>query len=378
MSTYVFVGPTISIREASGFLNATYLPPAAQGDIASLLRRQPHIIGIIDGYFESVPSIWHKEILLALSQGVHVVGAASLGALRAVELARFGMVGIGEIFRWYRDGMIEADDEVAIRHASQEHDYRGMSEALVNMRQTFRLAHERAIVSSSTAETLLAIGKQLHYTERLYQSVLEQGAAAGLPAEEIAALRAFLKDHRVDQKKLDAIEMLEHIAELQKSDARPAINFELQHTTRLDELMDKDICLDPSGEVPLTPEMLVGHCRSDGEEFKRLHDRAASNRLMLDLAQQLGVTVSDAEIQAGAKEFHESFGLMTDEDATEWMRRNQLTIAERERLIGEWLLIKKMKASFPPDNRDVIRQLRLEGKYEAALARCEAGSSRRG
>lgn len=367
MSTYVFVGPTISTREASGFLDATYLPPAAQGDIASLLRRQPHIIGIIDGYFESVPSIWHKEILLALSQGVHVVGAASLGALRAVELARFGMVGVGQIFRWYRDGAIEADDEVAIRHASQEHDYRGMSEALVNMRQTFRLAQERGIVSQSTAETLLEIGKRLHYTERLYQTVLEQAAAAGLPAEEIAAMRAFLKDHCVDQKKLDAIEMLEHIAELQKSDARPALNFELQYTARLDELMDKDVSLDPTGEGPLTPDMLVAHCRGEVEEFKRLQDRAATTRLMLDLAEQLGVTVIDAEIQAAAKEFHESLGLNTDEAAAEWMRRNQLTMTERDQMIREWLLIRKMKA-FAPNNRDVIRQLRLEGTYEEAAA----------
>lgn len=368
MSTYVFVGPTISIGEASGLLDATFLPPAAQGDVASLLRRQPRIIGIIDGYFESVPSIWHKEILLALSQGVHVVGAASLGALRAVELERFGMVGVGEIFRWYRDEDIEADDEVAIRHASQEHDYRGMSEALVNMRQTFRLAQERAIVSQSTAKTLLEIAKRLHYTERLYQSVLEQGAAAGLPEEEIAALRAFLKDHRVDQKKLDAIAMLEHIAELQKSDARPAINFELQYTARLDELMDTDVCLDPTGEAPLTPDMLVADCRGDGEEFKRLHNRAATARLILDLAEQLGITVDDAEIKAAAKEFHESLGLNTDEAATVWMRRNQLTMAERDRMIGEWLLIRKMKTSFAPNNRDLIRQLRLEGKYADAVA----------
>lgn len=183
-------------------------------------------------------------------------------------------------------------------------------------------------------------------------------------------MRAFLMDHRVDQKKLDAIETLEHIAELQKSDARPAINFELQYTTRLDELMDKDVCLDPSGEVPLTPDMLVAHCRADVEAFKRLHDRAATTRLMLDLAGQLGVTVIDAEIQAATKEFYESLGLNTDEAAAQWMHRNQLTIAERDRLIGEWLLIRKIKASFAPNNRDVIRQLRLEGKYEERVERC--------
>lgn len=84
------------------WLQATYLPPVSQGDIAGLLRRRPRVIGIIDGYFERVPAVWHKEILLALSAGVHVVGGASMGALRAAELHSFGMVGVGEVFAWYR------------------------------------------------------------------------------------------------------------------------------------------------------------------------------------------------------------------------------------------------------------------------------------
>jgi len=66
MSTYVFTGPTLSPDVGHRYLKATYLGPAAQGDILRILHRRPRVIGIIDGVFEFVPSIWHKEILLAL------------------------------------------------------------------------------------------------------------------------------------------------------------------------------------------------------------------------------------------------------------------------------------------------------------------------
>jgi hypothetical protein len=57
----------------------------------------PAAIGVIDGYFEVVPTVWHKEILWAMAQGIHVFGAASIGALRAAELDSFGMRGVGRL-----------------------------------------------------------------------------------------------------------------------------------------------------------------------------------------------------------------------------------------------------------------------------------------
>ena len=59
------------------------------------------MIGVIDGYFEIVPTVWHKEILWAMQAGIHVYGAASIGALRAAELDVFGMRGIGRIYEGF-------------------------------------------------------------------------------------------------------------------------------------------------------------------------------------------------------------------------------------------------------------------------------------
>ena len=122
VNVYVFTGPTISPAEARRELEAVYLPPAAEGDVYRVTLHRPQAIGIIDGYFQSVPTVRHKEILWAMSRGIHVFGSASIGALRAAELTAFGMEGVGAVFEFYRDGMLEDDDEVAMAHGPAEPD----------------------------------------------------------------------------------------------------------------------------------------------------------------------------------------------------------------------------------------------------------------
>ena len=84
----VFTGPTLPADQARAILpDALYLPPVAQGDVYRAAGHQPQAIALIDGFFEHVPAVWHKEILWAMAQGIHVFGSSSMGALRAAELA---------------------------------------------------------------------------------------------------------------------------------------------------------------------------------------------------------------------------------------------------------------------------------------------------
>ena len=47
-------------------------PPVGQGDVyRAATRYRPRAIGIVDGYFHQVPSVWHKEILWAMAEGIH-------------------------------------------------------------------------------------------------------------------------------------------------------------------------------------------------------------------------------------------------------------------------------------------------------------------
>jgi hypothetical protein len=112
---YVFLGPTLTEKEARAELDAVYLPPAAAGDVYRLWRRRPRAIGIVDGYVERVPAVWHKEIMWMMERGVHVFGSAGLGALRAAELDSFGMHGVGWVYQAFRQEALDRDDEVAVR-----------------------------------------------------------------------------------------------------------------------------------------------------------------------------------------------------------------------------------------------------------------------
>ena len=129
-------------------LDADYLPPAGRGDVLRAALRRPRVIAVVDGVFDRAPAVWHKEILFALSEGIHVYGAASMGALRAAELDRFGMRGIGEVYRAYADGSLEDDDEVAVAHGDARDGFRPVSDAMVDVRATLEAAVAEGIVAA--------------------------------------------------------------------------------------------------------------------------------------------------------------------------------------------------------------------------------------
>ena len=185
-----------------------YLPPAAEGDVLRVTLRRPKAIGIIDGYFHSVPTVRHKEILWAMSEGIHVFGSASIGALRAVELAAFGMEGVGRIFESYRDGILEDDDEVAVAHRPSEVGFIAGSEAMVNIRCTLQKAELDGIISAQTRTTLENIAKGFFYPDRSYPSLFRCASNRGLSEGDLARLRQWLPEGRVNQKREDALAML--------------------------------------------------------------------------------------------------------------------------------------------------------------------------
>jgi len=180
-------------------------PPVRQGELYRAALERPAIIGVVDGYFEVTPTVWHKEILWAMAQGIHVYGAASIGALRAAELHPFGMVGIGQIYEAFRDGILEDDDEVAILHGPEELGYPTVTEAMVNIRATFSKAVRRGVIESSLAANLTDIAKALFYQERTYPAVLEASAEQGFSQIGLRDLAAWLPTGRVDQKIPDAL-----------------------------------------------------------------------------------------------------------------------------------------------------------------------------
>jgi hypothetical protein len=241
-----FAGPSLTaseIRAACATVRADIcvLPPIQQGDLLRCIRDLPDIVGIIDGYFYQVPAVQHKEILLALKRGTRVLGAASLGALRAAELDSFGMLGIGQIYRWYKQRYIDGDDEVAVAHAGQEEHFRPLTEPVVNIRHHLQMAQARGIISAETAAALLTRAKRLHFTERTYHAVLQQAHRSIAKTDELAAFRRFLQQDAVDLKREDALALVRTVTSWVqgKKPQPPPASFAF-HKTKLFRILERD------------------------------------------------------------------------------------------------------------------------------------------
>jgi hypothetical protein len=211
----VFTGPTLSAREAALACEALYLPPADQGAVYYAVEHlHPCAIVLIDGIFGHVPTVRHKEILWALHRGIPVYGAGSLGALRAAELCRQGMIGWGMIYRWYRRTPLADDDAVAVAMGPVELGAPALSDALVNIRISLRQAEREGMVDAAARRNLVAKAASTYFMDRSYARLLEDARHEGMLDDPSAdRLRSWLAINGVDQKRDDALALLKMLAD---------------------------------------------------------------------------------------------------------------------------------------------------------------------
>jgi hypothetical protein len=206
--TIVFLGPSLPRDDARELLEAEYHPPARMGDIYRLLSARVERFVIIDGVFHGVPSVWHREILDAMAEGVEVVGASSMGALRAAELHRFGMHGHGVVFEWFRNEVLDGDDEVALRHGDEETAFRALSDPLVNLRATLSALADDGVIDDGEREALVAWLKALHYPDRSRRALADAPLVRAWPAARREAFAAACHSQYRDVKRDDAMHVL--------------------------------------------------------------------------------------------------------------------------------------------------------------------------
>jgi len=207
----VFLGPSLDLESAEKILTAEYRPPAKRGDLIAAARDGAAIIGLIDGVFHQESAVAHREILAALKGGIRVIGSSSMGALRAAEMDTLGMVGIGEIYRMYKSGELESDDEVAL--VFDPVSGMSLSEPLINIRFTLTRACEAGIIDATAHDILLTSARSLFYPKRTYRAMVScSGDAVDLKTRE--RFLAWVDTNACDQKRNDAIEALRYIANL--------------------------------------------------------------------------------------------------------------------------------------------------------------------
>ncbi|RSS49458.1 TfuA-like protein, partial [Streptomyces sp. WAC06614] len=207
--TIVTAGPTLTAEEVRHHLpTAEIRPPVAAHQVLHWGLRAGDRLLIIDGLFLHARAVRHKELLALIDQGVEVYGASSMGALRAAELAPFGMTGIGAVFRAYRDRKIVGDDEVALLHADEDAGHRPLSWALVDLRHAVDHACRTGVVGPETAESIIDTAAELPFTARDTATVLVAAHDRGADRDELDAFRSVYDRGGPRIKRRDALTAL--------------------------------------------------------------------------------------------------------------------------------------------------------------------------
>ena len=209
----VYLGPTLSREEAIKILDADYRDPAKKGDFLMLSRDsdEKKYVGFVDGVFlHDYPPSPIEVYHLATRKNVELVGASSLGALRAVELEKFGMKGIGKIFQLYKNGIINADDEVAVTFVRESNILQ--SEAMIDIRFNLFLAYKKGIITKQTKKRLARTAKNIYFPFRNYEDIIKL-TQQQFPSidNELESFRSYILKNRDSLKARDAIKLLKYL-----------------------------------------------------------------------------------------------------------------------------------------------------------------------
>ena len=369
MSAVIFTGPTLSAADARMVLDADFRPPAVEGDVYRAARGRPQVIGIIDGYFERVPSVWHKEILWAMSSGIHVFGAASMGALRAAELDAFGMEGIGAIFEAYRDGSLEDDDEVAVAHAGPEFGFKAGSEAMVDIRFTLERALTAGVIGTETCSALESTAKALFYPDRNYPLIIERAAGCGAEDGELQRFREWLPVGHVSLKRADALAMLSGIRDRLAAGLEPkSVRYTFENTSMWESAWRLAGATDQTDPVQL--DAILEELRLEGERFLDTRQAAMLRCLAIKHSYVQGLGEADSQVAMAATRFWRAHHVAGEDAKEDWLRANDLDELRMSGLFDDEARVAWIKSLAAIEASGyIIDQLRVSGDYPRLVAR---------
>ena len=371
----IFLGPSLPMAEARQQLDAVFLPPVRQGDVHRTVQQlKPAVIGIIDGYFHQTPAVWHREILWAMTAGVHVLGAASMGALRAAELAPFGMRGVGRIFEAYRDGYytpfadpFEDDDEVAVIHGPAELGFVAVSEAMADIRDVLARAGEAGVIDAAFRDRLAGIGKAMPYRERTLAHILKYAATDGADAGALGRLTAWLPGQQTSRKRLDAELLLREAQKLREDYPGPmAAPFRFEPAA----VWCKYVADSAGPQLDLSDleQAALDELRLRPSEWQAHRRRALMRRAGIERGRGAGEP-GDGAVRASIDRLRHERGLTTRGLLDAWMRENGLDEPNLLRLMAEEAALDILPQ--PPGRiaGAVADELRLAGRFSELATR---------
>lgn len=204
----VYSGLSLSRNKAEKILpGICFQGPVKRDDLHRDLREGFHVIAIVDGEFMQNLAVSPSEILDLLRCGVKVYGSSSMGAMRAVELEPFGMVGVGEIFQQIKRSSYFEDDLLG----QIIFEGKGATVPFID----FKIAIEEKLlkkrISEREARSLIQMYKEKHFSERNLESVIWELSHATNNSKRAIKVLNEIQNKKFYQKSRDAIALLRQI-----------------------------------------------------------------------------------------------------------------------------------------------------------------------
>lgn len=351
-----YIGPSLDLDTAKSILpDAVFLPPASHADVISdIPKHNPTHIILIDGEFHAKIPPWHKEFAFAALKGIRLYGASSMGALRAAELADVGvMIGHGKIFQWYHEGVMDADDEVAVMyHRTPSGAYVCDTCPLVNLRSGLVRLLDAGEIEEEEARVIFEAEQVKHYTQRLTSP-----------------------DSRYvfDQKREDALSLLRSFEYLSfDTDRRPDISY---LTMLFNAMLEREKRVEHSGAV-ITMQHIDSYVTMHSPQYNQICWDSKNRSLALVLADLIQVTVTKDEIEYEWATFCARNRLETWDNYLDWLNNNAMTSANFQVMSIQNARIRKLHEAyitsvmFKRQTQTILDYLRTHNQLSMWLEDC--------
>ncbi len=205
----VYLGPSAPQSDVARWLPYGLIrPPVTRGDLYRDRMLRYSLFIVLDGVFLQNQAVPPREVVDVLRDGATIIGASSMGALRAAECWPAGMIGAGSIYWRFRRGVLRSDDEVAVAF-NPESPFPSLTVSLVNVRHAVRAEVKAGLVGRTEGDRIVAAAGGIFYADRTWRRILTTAGAD-------PSLSAALSRH--DRKRADAIRALRLAACLTERD----------------------------------------------------------------------------------------------------------------------------------------------------------------
>jgi hypothetical protein len=197
--TVIFAGPSLDSRKLASMTTASIAPPIRRGDLDEFADHDQFVL--IDGEFGQSLSVSPKEILTLLDRGKVVIGASSMGALRASELDVYGMIGVGWVYERFARAAVRRDDDVAL--AFSPLDFTPVTVPMVNVEYWLEVLQSKGKVRKQEEAAIRRAARAIFFADRT-EARLFSALRKVLGADRVDSLLAETRGRISDIKAIDA------------------------------------------------------------------------------------------------------------------------------------------------------------------------------